>query len=180
MANPQQTQLLKQLRDIHLPDSVSWWPLAIGWWIVLAIIVAVIVLLIIKAVMLQRRKRFARYALIELKDVKQSDAKDWLMQTHQIMRRASLCYFPKSQVAVMDNRHWVILLYQTGGDIWTQQSLQLLEDGVYRNPDSISPDHKEQFLNESALWLEKLPAIKQLPAFTESLDLTNEGGQSNV
>jgi hypothetical protein len=29
---------LDQLADIHLPASVSWWPLAIGWWILFAII----------------------------------------------------------------------------------------------------------------------------------------------
>lgn len=25
------------LRDIHLPDPISWWPLAIGWWLVFII-----------------------------------------------------------------------------------------------------------------------------------------------
>ena len=25
------------LRDIHLPEQISWWPLAPGWWILLAI-----------------------------------------------------------------------------------------------------------------------------------------------
>lgn len=28
-----------QLRDIHLPDPVSAWPPAIGWWIVLALLI---------------------------------------------------------------------------------------------------------------------------------------------
>lgn len=181
MANPQQSQLLEQLRDIHLPEGVNWWPLAIGWWVALVIIIAMIVLLIIKAVMQQRRKRFARYALIELEGVKQNDSNDWLMQTQQIMRRASLCYFPKSQVAVMDSKHWVILLYQTGSDIWSQQSLQLLDEGVYRNPDSIDSAHKEQFLEEASLWLRNLPQLKQLPAFTQSLQTsTQKGGQSHV
>lgn len=27
------------LRDIHLPDAVSWWPLAPGWWLSLAVLV---------------------------------------------------------------------------------------------------------------------------------------------
>ena len=25
------------LRDLHLPDAISWWPLAPGWWIVLGL-----------------------------------------------------------------------------------------------------------------------------------------------
>jgi len=25
------------LRDIHLPGAISWWPLAYGWWILLAV-----------------------------------------------------------------------------------------------------------------------------------------------
>lgn len=180
MANPQQAQLLEQLRDIHIPDGVSWWPLAIGWWITIAIIMAVTVLLIAKAIFQQRRKRFAGYALIELEQIKQDDDKDWLIQAHQIMRRASLCYFPKSQVAAMDIRHWITLLYQTSGDIWTQQSLQLLEEGVYRNPDSIDPTHKEQFLHEVGLWLRNLPNLKQLPAFTLSDTTEVQGGQPHV
>jgi len=30
---------LSQLRDIHLPDPVSWWPLAWPWWLALAVFV---------------------------------------------------------------------------------------------------------------------------------------------
>ena len=27
------------LRDIQLPDAVSWWPLAMGWWLLLLVMV---------------------------------------------------------------------------------------------------------------------------------------------
>jgi hypothetical protein len=31
---------LSELRDIHLPDAVSWWPPAPGWWILVGLVVA--------------------------------------------------------------------------------------------------------------------------------------------
>lgn len=36
---------LAELRDIHLPDAISWWPLAPGWWMLLALLLTVMVAL---------------------------------------------------------------------------------------------------------------------------------------
>ncbi|HPY40873.1 MAG TPA: DUF4381 domain-containing protein, partial [Thiolinea sp.] len=33
------------LRDIHLPPEISWWPLAWGWWALLALVVLILVML---------------------------------------------------------------------------------------------------------------------------------------
>jgi len=180
MANPQQAQLLEQLHDIRLPDNVSWWPLAIGWWIAIVIFITIITLLIVRAILRHRRKRFARYALLELEEIKHSNNQDWLMESQQIMRRTSLCYFPRSQVAVMDSKHWINFLNQTGSDIWTQQSLQLLEEAVYQNPDRIEQSHKEQFLQEVSLWLQKLPQLKSLATYSQPTTTTSDGGRSHV
>jgi hypothetical protein len=38
--SPQLADQLAQLRDIRLPQEVSWWPLAPGWWIALGIILS--------------------------------------------------------------------------------------------------------------------------------------------
>jgi len=46
---------LAQLRDIHIPDSVSWWPPAPGWWGLVVIIFVAMVL-----VWLWRRRRRQR------------------------------------------------------------------------------------------------------------------------
>ena len=35
------------LRDIHQATAPSWWPLAPGWWIVIAVVVAILVLQLI-------------------------------------------------------------------------------------------------------------------------------------
>ena len=33
---------LLPLRDLHLPEMVGWWPLAPGWWFLIALAAAVI------------------------------------------------------------------------------------------------------------------------------------------
>lgn len=55
---------LENLRDIRLPDPIGWWPLAPGWWMLLALICAAILGALIWNTL---RKRTARYlALREL------------------------------------------------------------------------------------------------------------------
>ena len=31
------TSLLAQLRDVHEPTIISWWPLAYGWWVLIVL-----------------------------------------------------------------------------------------------------------------------------------------------
>lgn len=50
------------LRDIHLPDAVSWWPPAFGWWLLAAFVLGMVVALGLRAWRL-RRHRAARRAL---------------------------------------------------------------------------------------------------------------------
>jgi len=42
MGNTAGTDPLAELRDIHLPDAIGWWPLAPGWWMLLALLLIVI------------------------------------------------------------------------------------------------------------------------------------------
>lgn len=36
---PEMQQQLEQLKDIQLPEPVSWWPLAYGWWVLIGLVV---------------------------------------------------------------------------------------------------------------------------------------------
>ncbi len=55
------TNALAQLRDIHLPDPVAFWPLAPGWWAVVFALLATAVLI---AFIERRRQRSARRAAL--------------------------------------------------------------------------------------------------------------------
>lgn len=72
--NEQLTQaLLQSLRDIHLPDAVSWWPLAVGWWILGAVIIALVSGAIYTFWQRQQRNRYRQQALKEL----EAHFRDW-------------------------------------------------------------------------------------------------------
>jgi hypothetical protein len=30
---------LQDLRDVHLPDPISWWPPAFGWWMIMGLLI---------------------------------------------------------------------------------------------------------------------------------------------
>ncbi len=39
--NPGSENTTLALRDIHLPDSILWWPLAPGWWVLIVLFVLI-------------------------------------------------------------------------------------------------------------------------------------------
>ena len=55
---------LEQLRDIRLPDEISWWPIADGWW--LLAIVTVLAIAITSLLIVRRRRSLRFNALREL------------------------------------------------------------------------------------------------------------------
>jgi len=59
---------LAQLRDIRLPEAVSWWPLAPGWWALLVVLLVTSVSLI--GLEYRRRRSLKYQALQELQRLK--------------------------------------------------------------------------------------------------------------
>ena len=61
-----QQTLLEQLRDIHHPAEVSWWPMAIGWWIVLFIFLAAGLFALWALFRSYKNNRYRKQAIAEL------------------------------------------------------------------------------------------------------------------
>jgi hypothetical protein len=59
-------ELLAQLADIHLPEAVSFWPPAPGWWILALILLGIALFLGRKVVLYARLKKICAHALAEL------------------------------------------------------------------------------------------------------------------
>lgn len=102
-------EILEQLKDIHLAEPASWWPLAWGWW-VLIVLVTMSVIFSIFVIIQFRRRRFAkRKGLKLLKQINPNDA-DWPIQLHQLLRRVCLSYYPTEQTASLFGEKWVSFL----------------------------------------------------------------------
>jgi hypothetical protein len=137
---------LSQLADIHLPDAVSLWPPAPGWWLLAALVL--LALLWVGRQLLRRllvRRRLGA-ALQELDTVyatwqthsgdaatRNQAGLDLLYGCNAILKRVALVYFPLQEVSALSGQAWLRFLDQTDrSNAFTAGAGQVLGDGTYR------------------------------------------------
>ncbi|MDQ6961922.1 MAG: DUF4381 domain-containing protein [Mariprofundaceae bacterium] len=132
-----------ELRDIHLPESdMLWWPLATGWYFLLAIL-----LLLIVAVVFWRKRTpkkpqvKANLAMhdVYLAYVKHEDQHQFMQDMSIMMRRVCLRYFPAEEVASLHGKAWLMWLDQsTDGQVCFSSGIgQSLESGPYNRQQDV-------------------------------------------
>ncbi|MDT8282685.1 MAG: DUF4381 domain-containing protein [Gammaproteobacteria bacterium] len=105
------------LRDIHLPDPISWWPPAPGWWLLLS----GFVLLLVSIYMLRkiyRSRQLKRDIKTQIEHIKrqfaQTNNKSQLAKSLSILlRRASISFYPARTIAGLTGEKWLALLDQS-------------------------------------------------------------------
>jgi len=145
------------LRDIHLPDPVSGWPPAIGWWMA----AAVAVVLIVTAMWLVRRWRrvtVTKLALREL-DALQKDSTlattEKLRRLSVLLRRAGLSAYPREEVAGLAGEAWLEWLDRPlGTPRFSQGAGRALLDAPYRPAGEADMDGLMALCRD---WLKALP-----------------------
>lgn len=127
------TQELAQLRDIHLPEPIGWWPLAPGWYVValLLLIAAYALVFFIRKYYLNGRAK--RHALRLLASYQQQYLRDGNGQltsarVSELLKRVALIYFPRKRVASLQGKSWIAFLNETAKHVdFNQIQLELLE-----------------------------------------------------
>lgn len=130
------------LRDLHLPDAISWWPLAPGWWVVIA--VALFALGYLLRIWLRTRARGAarRYALQQLEMLVQAyeqhkDLVAFGADASALLRRTMLAYAPRQDVAGLTGEAWLQWLDRDlAQPVFVDGPGRQLLDLPYRNPQS--------------------------------------------
>lgn len=96
---------LAQLNDIHTPDTVSYWPLDWGWWLVIAIAIVILTAIVVVLIRKHRYAKARRIARAELATIT-SDTEDWPARLNAILKRTALAYCPQEKVASLYGEQW--------------------------------------------------------------------------
>ncbi len=126
------------LKDIHLPEPVSWWPPAMGWWILLILIVA----LVFFSYWLYKRitrSTAIKTAIKILQDIKQDTGlseEQKLAELSALIRRVAISLFPRKDVAGLTGKRWLEFLDETLGEPRFSEKGKILTDARYRKDKS--------------------------------------------
>ncbi len=143
------------LRDIHLPDGVSGWPPAPGWWLLLAVLTMVTM-----AVWAVRRLRLRKQAMAELQRIEQSfaehgDSQRLASECSVLLRRAALSRFPRHEVAGLTGDAWLAFLNQHGKTaLFDGETAATLLHAPYEKNFAGNP---QALLHACRDWLQHLP-----------------------
>lgn len=134
------------LRGLHLPEAIGWWPLAPGWWVLIAV-------LLIAAVLLVRTWRSHRaYSAARRKALRQLEESRSAYAYHgdpvvlgaevsELLRRAMLAYAPRAEVAGLTGDAWLAWLDRDLGESrFARGAGRALLDLPYRNPETAAKD----------------------------------------
>ncbi len=105
--------ILKLLKDIHPSAAAEWWPPAIGWWLLAAILLALGVWLLRKALAAWRRYRFRLHTEAAVKHIFSSysqQSRQLLVELNQLLKR------------------WLAYLGQSGGNLTGSDWAEFLLD----------------------------------------------------
>lgn len=116
---------LNNLRDIVEPAPVSWWPLAVGWYVLLGACVLWGLVLLGRFLRQWWRNAYRRAALKELA-VARSD-----LEIAAVLKRTACVAYPREEVAALSGARWREWLERTGGQTVTDEVAQSLSQGIY-------------------------------------------------
>jgi len=161
MNSPAMSEL--PLRDIHLPDAVSWWPPAIGWWL-LPIIIAALAYGIYKLIQIKKQQQKTAYRKMALKELSlikknfsnQAASVECLRTISHLLRRIALSYLPREKVASLTGTQWISQLNHLAQQAaFTNTHTELLVHGPYQQ--QLDFDQHELFAS-CENWIKQLPA----------------------
>ena len=129
---------LPELRDIHLPDGVSVWPLAYGWWLILVMIIIVCFSGRLFAFLyLKSKKIYAKRMLQEISFDKPVFA---AARMSEILRRICVIKYPEA--LCLSGKEWTDFLSNHAKENLSQNAANILQNAPYM------PEDKNQVTDE--------------------------------
>ncbi len=106
---------LDNLNDIVMPETVGWWPLADGWYVLAGFVVILLVWFVFKSARDWKVNAYRRSALQELQSLtenvkNQLDHGPSLRKLPALLKRTALSAYPREIVAGLSGEDWLFFL----------------------------------------------------------------------
>ena len=100
------------IRDIHLPEPITWWPPAFGWWLVLLCIITLVIIMVWSYKKITRKTaiKSARHLLSQIQMRSDWDNLQKLTALSALLRRTAISIYPREQVASLTGQAWLDFL----------------------------------------------------------------------
>ena len=146
---------LSGLKDLHLMNKPNFWPLAIGWWIV-------IVGLIFFALLAWKLYSIWRdsppvYACRKAKKILHQQTEDIILlkKLSQLLKRVAIAADGRPQIAPLSDKKWQEYLTSRISEALTDQEAHLIAFAPYET--SIEePLNRDILLQHTILWIKKI------------------------
>lgn len=154
--SPQVAAGLEQLRDIRLPQAISWWPLAPGWWLLVGLIL--VSLAGLWWWRHYRRRQLRQRALHELTEIRRNQSlydnpAALSEQLSRLLKRALLLQ-PEARNAISaSGEQWRTYLMSDTQHGLDAQTSEFLVNGPYQTASSTISLEPDQVLDAVERWI---------------------------
>ena len=152
-ASSAQANPLEQLKDIHLPDAISWWPPAPGWWLLAVVIIVTVTATTVFIWQYWKKNAYRRQALTTLKTLqqKQLDQAATITALATLLRQTAIAA-KLANAQSINGKEWADILQQHMPDdvaqllalsrYQKQPDCQLDDSALYRGVQTWIKKHK--------------------------------------
>jgi cbb3-type cytochrome oxidase subunit 3 len=123
------------LRDIHLPEAISWWPPALGWWFLAVLIPLTIALIfwLYKRITRKTAIKAAKKLLQQIRQDTQRDNSQKVQDLSALLRRVAISTTARNECAGLTGQQWLEFLDRSvKKSPFTQGIGQLLANAPYQ------------------------------------------------
>lgn len=147
---------LAQLRDIHTPEAIGYWPLAPGWWLVIGISLLLLIGVIFWRKRYRKQTAFKRAANDKLTEINANTTCDqaYLQAINHLLKQTALATQARRDIASLKGSDWLTFLDQhNDSQFFSSGEGQVLAQGPYQaTPPSFN---RESIQKEVKHWIKR-------------------------
>lgn len=173
-----QPDLLSQLKDIQTPENIGNWPLAWGWWVIIAVCCVLITIALITTYLYLKKRKAKKQALKLLTQLQpERNPIKTVQAINNVLKRVMLAYCPRDEVANLTGDKWSLWLNNIAdksGHKNTEINPEFMQLAYKAD---CNPEQASEYLTQAKNWINKnLPLTSKL----QSLSTTNGKGEQHV